>query len=274
MSQITKTGTFRGIILDAGIATTKNGFPQWIAQLQATEFYDEETKQWVDWTSYEEKHITAYTVLFGGEGRPLLSFGQLQKAVGWSGVSFSELTTMDYSQVNIQWRVETNLYEGVTSLQVKWIDAYDAEPGRAIQKLGLDKVKELDAKYANALRQASGGPKPKKVQVFATAIEAQPETLNRAITIPTPVPAKVKNKKTKTPPALPLGTGQEPLPLTCTKEEAWNSAYEVKDKDVTDDQIAEIWLKTIETMGGEKAIMDWSVIRDAVIEQVKDEIPF
>jgi hypothetical protein len=255
MSTITKTGTFRGIILDAGIATTKNGFPQWVAQLEATEYYDDETKQWVNWTSYEEKHITVYTVLFGGEGKPLLSYNQLQKAIGWSGVSFSELVTMDYSQVKIQWRVETNLYEGVTSLQVKWIDAYDAEPGRTIQKLDPDKVKELDAKYINALRQASGGPKPKKV-------EPGP------ISAPAPLPAKVKNKKTK--PTMPSTVA---LPV-CTKEEAWNSAYEVKDQSVTDNQVAEIWLKTIETMGGEKTITNWSKVRDTVIEQVKQDLPF
>lgn len=258
MSQITKTGTFRGVVLDAGMATTKNGFPQWVAQLEATEYYDEETKQWVNWTPYEEKYITAYAILFGGEGKPLLSYVQLQKALGWSGISFSELATMDYTQVKIQWRVETNLYEGNTTLQVRWIDVYDAEPGRTIQKLDPDKVKELDAKYANALRQASGGPKPKKVEM------AQPTA---------PIPAKVKKARTPKieelvpPPAPPIAEG-------CTKEQAWNSAYEVKPEIMTDDQISDIWLKTIEAKGGEKAIADWSIVRDSVIEQVKDELPF
>ena len=255
MSQINKTGAFRGIILDAGMATTKNGFPQWVAQLEAAEYYDDETKQWIDWTPYEEKHITVYAVLFGGEGKPLLSFSQLQKAIDWSGVSFSELATIDYSRIKIQWRVETNLYEGNTTLQVKWIDIYDAEPGRMIQKLDPNKVKELDAKYANALRQASGGSKPKKVETVISAL--------------VPVKAKTRGKaKPVAPPATPLNAD------IWTKEDAWNSAYEVKPGSMDDNTIAEVWLKTIETLGGEKAITDWSTVRDAVIEQVKDEIPF
>lgn len=264
MSQIDRTGTFRGRVLDAGIATTKNQFPQWTAQLQADEYYDEETGQWVDWTPYEEKDISVYAVLFGSEGKSLLSYGQLQKALGWSGNSFSELATMDYSQAKIQFRVETNLYEGVTTLQVRWIDACDAEPGRKVQKLDPDKVKELDAKYANALRQASGGPKPKKVETVAPT----------PVSTSAPVPAKLKNKKAK-PAKPPVVPSVSDPPETCTKEQAWNSAYEVKDPSVDDNQISEIWLKTIETMGGEKAIKDWSKVRDAVIEQVKqDEIPF
>ena len=260
MSSITKTGTYRGIILDTGIATTKNGFPQWVAQLQAAEFYDEETHQWVDWTSYEEKDITLYAVLFGGESKPTLVYGQLQKVLGWSGISFSELAAMDCSQIKLQFRVDTNLYEGVTSLRVNWIDVYDAEPGRTVQKLDPDKVKELDAKYANALRQASGGPKPKKVEPV--------------VPVSIPAPAKVKNKKVKSiTPSIPEHAPPQDTDV-CTKEDAWNSAYEVKPELMTDNQISEIWLKTIETMDGEKAIADWSKVRDAVIEQIKDEIPF
>ena len=263
MSQIDKTGTFRGRILDAGVAKTKNGFPQWTAQLQADEYYDEDTKQWVDWTSYEEKHISVYAVLFGSEGKSLLSYGQLQKALGWSGVSFSELATIDYSQAKIQFRVETNLYNDIVTLQVKWIDTYDAEPGRTIQKLDPVAIKELDAKYANGLRQASGGPKPKKVE---------------SVPVPTPAPVPAKVRKARTPKTEELVPPSPPKSVsseTCTKEQAWNSAYEAKDPSVDDNQISEIWLKTIETQGGEKAITFWGVIRDLVIEQVKqDDIPF
>jgi hypothetical protein len=53
MSQINRTGTFRFQPVDAGISLTKNKFPQWIAQLQAVEYYDEDTEQWIDWSEYE-----------------------------------------------------------------------------------------------------------------------------------------------------------------------------------------------------------------------------
>lgn len=290
MSNINCTGTFRGVAVDCGIGTTKNEFPQWMANLVASEYYDEETEQWVDWSGYEEKEIQCYLVLFGSEGKPLLNVKQLQKAFGWSGESFQELET--YTDVPFQFRVEENTYEGNTRLQVQWVDSYDAEPGRIIQKLGPAEVKKLDAKYAAALRKLSGGPKPKTVpdrpdkpdkptipsfdkETAKAAIKEQiAEKAARGAKAEKKAAKREKKEKPPKPP-IPKTTPKETtvesepdIPI-CTKKEAWEICHEAKGN-LTNEQLAEIWVKVVDRYGDEDNFSneDWGKVCNAMIKEI------
>lgn len=294
MSQINRTGTFRGVAIDSGVGLTKNEFPQWVANLQASEYYDEETEQWIDWSEYEEKEIQCYLVLFGNEGKPLLNTKQLQKAFGWSGESFQELET--YVDVPFQFRVEENTYEGTTRLRVQWVDAYDAEPGRVIQKLEPAEVKKLDAKYAAALRKFSGGPKPKSVpdrpdkpekpvapapDKEAAKAALKEQVAERATRGKAAEAKAAKREKTNKPPKPPVpapkkkyeeehGTYEVSLPVKpCTRDKAWETCYKNKGR-VSDDELANIWVGVIDKLGDEDKFneADWAQVRDEVLAKV------
>lgn len=269
MSLINYCGTFRGVLIDWGISQTQNGYPQFQISLVAKEYWDQDEKIWVDWSQYEENEIIAYLVLVGGEGKPLLNCHQLQKALGWSGESFKELAEGDYGQTIIQFRVEESTYDNVTRKKVVWIDHVDAEPGRTVQKLDVDEVKKLDAMYASALRDLSGGNKPKK----PVKKPEVPET-TKAITQP-PLP-EIEIKKPKNKLQTEVVKLEPPAKKEITKQEAWEAAVEAKAKTVTDDQLSQIWLETIEELGGENNFEpgDWERVKNIIVEQVKDDIPF
>ena len=302
MSQINRTGTFRGFAIDSGMGETKNGYPQWVAQLQAIECYDEDTEQWVDWSEYEEKEITGYFVLFGGDGNPTLTAKQIQKALGWSGESFQDLCA-DFSEAPIQFRIEESTYQGETRLKVTWIDDANAEPGRTIQKLDSAEVKKLDSKYAAALRKLSGGPKPKSVpskppvpKPEIPAPASDKEAAKAALKEQAAERAKrgkiaeekaAKREKPKGRPAKPpIPTAKapesesepksEPDVNVCTKNEAYQSCYAelVEPGTVTLDQLNNTWLTTIEEQGGEETLdgEGWAAVRNIVLDELR-EVP-
>ncbi len=224
MGLITREGTYRGVATDSGVGLTTNDFPQFVAQISALEFYDFDEKEWLDWSEQDEE-ISGYFCLFGGNNKPTLSAKQVQKALGWSGQSFSELNDTDYSEVPFQFRVEEHEYNNETKLQVSWIDAYDATPGRQVQKLNADDAKKLDKLFAAQLKNFGG---TKVVSAPATAgkpavpkatnvAQAEPEETTEETTEQgEPEMPKVKIKaKAKKGEVTVLDEG------TCTKTEAW-----------------------------------------------------
>jgi len=297
MSQINRTGTFRGYPIDSGMGKTKNEFPQWIAQLQAVEYYDEDIQQWVDWSEYAEKEITGYFVLFGSDGNPTLTAKQIQKALDWSGESFQSLV-VDFSGTLIQFRVEESTYNNETRLKVTWIDSADAEPGRSLQKLDGTEVKKLDSKYAAALRKLSGGPKPKSVPSKPPVpkpetLASEPETDRKAV-MKTAIEEKAargkaaeakaaKREKPKDRPAkppVPTAKASEPAEAstnTYTKNEAYQDCYTqlVEPGIVTINQLNDTWLNTIETIeeqGGEEALdgEGWATVRNIILDELRE----
>jgi len=277
MSQINRTGTFRFQPIDAGIATTKNGYPQWVAQLKATEYYDVETEQWIDWSEYDENEIVCYMVLFDSNNKPTLNITQLQKALGWSGTSFEELEYEHIADVIFQGRVEEHTYEGTTSLRVNWVDAYDAEPGRTLQKLDVNEVKKLNAKFATQLRELSGGTKPQSVPATKTSKEevkaAKKEKLAEQAARSKTAEDKVSQPKSRpTPPRLPpkkkaISEEQEVI----EKGQAWIDCCKMRSDSVSDKELENTWHDVVDSLGGEDAVEEnklWKSVRDKVISQI------
>lgn len=301
MGQLKTIGTFLFDIVEACVCATKNGLPQWVASLVAVQAYDDESAQWVDYSGYEDREITAYSVLFGKDGKPLLNAKQLQKAIGWGGTSFEELDQMDYSGIQIQARLEEHEYNNNTTIRVQWIDHKDADPTRALQRLDADALKKLNAKFASGMRELGGGPKPKSVPAAppvappvippATPVDAKPLIPPPANPVTQVDPkAKYDEKKkrgkaaeakaVKTAPKLPPKPPTVPtvppkadiqqkygLPATCAQLEGWEQCCQHRKQDISDDELSNLWLQVIGDIGGEEVIgEDWYKVRDGVLE--------
>ena len=89
MNQVIRESTFRGGIVSHAVSLTKGDFPQWVAELVATEIWDDEEKIWVDFTAEEYVEegngAIAYLVLFGSKGETL-NCTQVKKVTGWDTI--------------------------------------------------------------------------------------------------------------------------------------------------------------------------------------------
>ena len=274
MSLIDRAATFRGRIADHGVSKSSGGFPQLILQLVAVEIYDVDEQAWKDWSEYDVNEIQAYLVLFGGKGETLNS-QQVKKVTGWDGLSFAGLAALDLSETKIQFRVEENTYEGKTNLQVSWIDEYDAEPGRTVRKSDPDEMKALDAQYASLLKSSGKKVAPTKAPGKVTNKVTKPKgpvvkkKSNDLLGPPTANPSVPA--ETKTTPAPPAANPNLPTGK-CTKDEAWGTVYDMKDKSVTDEQIANIWTDTLKEVAPgvdqEKFTNEqWFAVRQIVLDK-------
>jgi hypothetical protein len=276
MSKIDRAATFRGKIMDRGIAETTNGFPQAVLQLQATQMWNEEEKTWQDW-NYDEVDIVAYLVLVGGKGKATVSAKQLMKATGWDGTTFVGFQEGEGLKDEIQFRVEEHTYEGNTTLQVAWVDEYDAEPGRTLKKLEKSDIAKLQAKYAGALTALSGGPKPKSAPPSAPKKQEPKE--GPATMDPTPPAGPVPTPEPVAPDGVPQDAPSEPpappkpeKPKAGKKAKAidmntaWQNVYNKTKDSKTQLEITQAWTEAIKEAGGPEEIGDdWSGIEAAVV---------
>jgi hypothetical protein len=117
---IKETGTYRGAILDHGVGQTKeSALPQWQLSVQATEKYDFETNQWVNWAGRQDCEITGYLCMFSGKGEPIFHVANIMEAVEWDGKSLKSLNDLALQGVGIQFVVNENTYNGETRLDRK-----------------------------------------------------------------------------------------------------------------------------------------------------------
>jgi hypothetical protein len=275
---ITKKGSYRSKgFIDWGVSTTKNGFPRLVTLLRADEIFDPDLQRWVDLDGSEE--MTGYFTLVDGNGKMTLNATQVKKTTGWTG-SFSALNNMDLSAVPVQFRVDVHLYEGQESLQINWIDEYDAVPGAQVKKLDENDLKALDARYAGLLKgpvqpasapvstpaPASALTQPKKkpgrpAKTTTAPAESTPELPFQA---PAPAPAgkPVPPPRAKAPTAVPTAG--------CTKEGAWDACYTAAQvAKMNDDDLGNKWVEVINQVAPGKedesiTAEEWSKIRGAV----------
>ena len=247
MEQIDREGTFRGKITEFGVATTRNGFPQFTTRLLATEMYDEEKGEWAEW-DYDQG-ITAFLTLFGAKGETF-HVEALERALGWDDGDFATLGTSDWVGKVIQFRVQESDNPDYPGLRVKSIDAYDADPVRALRTLDTSELKALNKQFV----------------------------INRK-----KKPLAVTTKKGAAP-APATGTGKTPPPpkksgksKACTKLQAWEAVVE-KRGEHSDDELAESWKAAFTKVCGNKdegeaTNAEWGKIRDEVLKDL-DLIPF
>jgi hypothetical protein len=279
MPKVDREGTFRGLIIDHGVSKSSGGFPQFVAEFAALEYYDEDAEAFGPWGDYEQT-IVGYFVLYDKNGKPTLNLEQICKVLGWDGASFKTLNDGDYSEVTLQFRVAENTYENNTSLQIEWIDEEDAEPGRKVRKLDKAGLEELDSLYSSVMNKKAPakapakGPKtpPKKPKTPKATPPAKGPMSPPAAKEETPPPPDEVEDKTPD-----KGKVDYDLPETCTKQEAWIKINELKKPNIEDDYLSELWTATIEGVApgvakGKVTPAQWAEIRDAMLEDVG--IPF
>lgn len=229
MTMIDRIGRFRGRPIEGVIKPTKNGYPQLTVRIDATEYFNEDTGEWIDWSEYGQS-ITAFLVLFNAT-KALLNYEQVMKAFDWDGQDMAALQSDDYGDRQVSFEVEENEYQGNVSLRVNWIDAYDAEPrGGSLKPMDTGDLKALNAQYRQHMKAA-----PKATPAKAT-----------------PAKAKAKPKpKAATPPAPPAAAPPPPVPVPAaeasdsTRESAWFGVNEAMDGKTDTQTITQAWIKGV-----------------------------
>ena len=266
MQPLEHEGVFRGQVLSHAVGETKNGYPQWVVRLAVTEKYDEEEKQWEDWSEFGLA-VDGYLVLFGEKGPcEIIKQGALQKATGWDAESFATLDALDLSETVVLFRTELDTYEGTTRLKV-------TSPTRELRKLDATQLATLDAKFG--LKQAPAPVKaPTKAPAKPAAKKAKPATRPAAKKAKpaTKAPAKVPAK----PPARPGADGPEETDSKTwgdpevSGQEAWGTVTQYSPEAEDDDRNA-AWLRAVDEIAGADTDTDevtpeqWASIRDAVL---------
>ena len=262
MSLINQTGFYHGVITDAGLSQSTNGFPQEVLALKATEVYDPDTETYLP-ADPEADEITAYLVLIDSKDRETKNCQQLKKIVQWDGASLVALSEMNMVDVPIAFRVEERTYNENTTLQVTWIDTLDASPTRTVQKLDAKDVQALQARYAQVLASTKTPPKP----VSAKAVSAPAPA-----PAPAPVPETVKAPDKPKIGRPPKGTPKPPKTVVgkCTADDAYTACYSLKRDDVTDDALNETWLKAVAMVNEDESKIteeQWFQIKEAVLQR-------
>lgn len=248
---IDRIGRFRGIPTQGVIGKTKNGFPQFVVTLLATEYFDDSVdeatgdpvNEWVDWTEYDHS-ITAYLVLFNAS-KALLNYEQVMKAFDWDGTDLEALQQVDFGELQISFDVEENNYEGNISLRVNWIDAYDSEPGsRGLKPMESSDIKALAAQYKGLMKTA---PKAAPVKA-ATPAKTAAKKRGR------PKGSKVKSKEVA--PSIPSRTASPvaagvPMP----EEEAWTKLSTIaSEANLKTEPIADAWLEAVDSVAADVSL--------------------
>jgi hypothetical protein len=162
MSNISQSGSYRGVVIDRGLGKSSGGHLQLVLSLQATEKWNDEAEVWEPF-QYEDSEAQAYlNLVTSKEKANPVNPRQIMRAFGWDGVSFDPLNDMDSGlATQIQWRMGFETYNDREQCKVQSIGTYDGTPGRKVEKLTPAEVRDINTRYAAILRELGGGPKPK-----------------------------------------------------------------------------------------------------------------
>ena len=271
MSLIDRVGTYLGYAPIHGVDTTKNGYPQLILQCEASQYYDEDTEEWMEVTDQE---LRAFLVLYGKEGKPLRNCEQAKKVFDWDGASFQALAEKDISEIRFLFRVEENTYDDNTTLQISWIDIDTASPTRQISSLDTKALQGLDAKYGLAkVGKKTDKPTPKgKPKAPKTSTK---KTTKKELQEGAKTETKTATQANAGPPA-PVAKEEKKTGST-TREDAWKYIEEqIPEAALSEEDRATAWNKAIETIhhGPDDDTLtpgEWFLVQELVISE---NIPF
>jgi hypothetical protein len=265
-----ETGTFRGAITAHGVnLTEKSQLPQWCMTIQATEKYDFEKNEWMDYTFCQDNTLSGYFCLFTKEGKPTFHIGDIMATVEWDGTSLSGLNDMDLVGSGVQFNVEDHIWEGQSKLQITKVQPFEATPSKGgVRKMSEADAKALDAHFATQLKKIGGAPKPASAPPSAPKPSTPPPTpgvVTQKKKAPkkqptpetevpdTPVEAEqlfpyLTNDAPKAPPLMPSVGPKKGNPedaVTMSKDEAWEAAMIAKSPQVTDQEVVKSWQKNV-----------------------------
>lgn len=250
MSLINITGYFKGTIVSGEFNKSKSGLPQEIWILKASEIYDEENQEYLP-VDDEHDEITAYLTLFNHDDSENFNGPQIKKLTGWDGGDFNVLADLDLAGIELSFSVEYGRGDFADRLGVGKVDVPDASPGRTVSKLAKEDVQALQARYAGVLAAT---------KIPTMAVSAKGKKADTAKTLTTP-----KAKVTK-PPAKPKTTAAVGK---CTGQEAYDACYSLKQNDVTDERLDELWVKMVAQVNEDEAKIsekEWFQIKEKLLK--------
>jgi len=279
-----RPGVFIAKILEHSVGKTTNGFPQWVARLQAIKKYAASPEElaeygltepgYVDW-DFNQGDIS-YFSLFGNDKKTggmkrIQNFTQVMVATGWDGVSFASLAALDLAEKEILVRVEQDDYDGQTRFRVQWLDAADAPPVRTLGALDPAALNDLDAQF--------GGLMESKKTAAPARAAAAPKAAGAAAPKPAAPPKNPPKRPVAAPaaPAAPLTEADIPFEAEAgtapsTKAEAWTDGCAKRVK-MSDDDLGKTFTATYQKLfpgRGEDTITpaDWGTFRAAFVAAV------
>lgn len=281
--KVDRTGTYKVVPIDWAVSKSRGGFQTFAVRVNFTEFYDNESDEWIPWLDYGVEE-TIYLCLVGKDNKTkqivtTANCTQVMEVFGWNGESLQELENGDYSELVFQVRYKDNDPEYVDKNPYKssWIDKEDANPASGLNKLDAKDLKALDSDWG-MIRKASGATKkavsaPKKGSKPALPPKTKPKAVvppkTEAVvveeeTVPdTPEEKKAKlleksrknladRKPTVTAPP-PRDTSKIKTDVkgtSCTKSEAWSTIVELKNDDVTDETLRDVFYGAVDEVCG------------------------
>lgn len=262
MNRIDSEGAYRGIVTEAAVSATKNGFPQLVVRVQSTEKYIDSTNElqhyemeeagWLDWSEFEED-IIGYLCL-ANEDKTFANYDQVCKVFGWDGQSFAKLAEMDLEGTEVLIRVEPNTYNDETTLQVAWIDEKDAPVTRELSSLDAGKLKDLDSKFKTVLPKATKASKTAAKQKGGA--KAKPKSEPKAKSGPPaskPAPPKAEAPAGGDCPFSDVASGACDDPKMFVWEYLSENKGEKSDAELTD-----FWMAACREIGGERNEEDFT----------------
>jgi hypothetical protein len=293
--QVDRAGNFRCQATEWSVNKSTGGFPQLVARLYLTEWYDQQEQEWVDFSEFQME-ITAYWVLYHkikGTDKvgPGLNHQQVMKVFSWDGRSFATLAGGDYSDLKFQVRIDENTYEGAkVPYQVNWLDEYTTDPNRQLKKLNTEELKALDAEFAGLIKPAPKAVSAKKAlpkiptKITPTASTKYAENmLDETQQVPLesaavkdssepepPLPETPAQKKAKiaaksarlraevkkAPPVPAHPPVPNQVKSDCTKQLAWEAIVELRDPEYSDEVLKAKWTEAINEIAGENVPYD------------------
>ena len=296
MSNIGQAGDYRGLVLDRGLSKSSGGYLQLVINLQATEKWDPNNQVWTPY-EYEDNEAQAFlNLVTSKEKENAINCRQIMRAFNWDGASFAALNIPDNGlATQIQWRMGMEIYNEEERCKVQGISAFDAAPGRAVEKLDVADARAIDAKYAAILKNLSGGPKPKTAKPAAPPAQTPAQTPAQAPAQPDPPVAvvapvapttamtePVTKPKKRGRPATPKPTAvvspavsqppvpaAVPMPALLTQAEAWEYVYNTANKAGKSDlDITNGWVKSVNEAGGDEKVGNWTAIATATLKEL------
>ena len=256
MQLVDREGTFRGHLLRWQMKQTKNGFPQFVPDIAAEEWYNPETEEFESWAKYEQE-IRGYLVLFGAnkDGSPLETFHvqNLKDALGWDGLSFESLENGEWSDKVVLFRTQVSDFTG--KIQIQSIDHADAPPVTELKRMDSAALADMTAKYSEMFKANTSSPKP------AAA------------------PKKTRATKASPPPAVPTAPPSPAPGSVTTKEAAWTAVCDAPG-DMTPEDRAALWAVERDKIGSDESKFsptNWEMLARVVVTAITvtgDGIPY
>lgn len=151
---IDREGTGRGEIVDYGLKEYDSGAVAINIRVRIDEWYDFDTKEWLDWSEYGfEVDGAVWVVKKDGGGLNTKSIENFVKCTYWDG-SFDSIAQQTFQPAKVQVSIKGEDYQGATFFKIAFVNEWDRVPntGGALSNIDAPKASLLQKQYASAMR--------------------------------------------------------------------------------------------------------------------------